>query len=160
MTKKVKDLQSLCKYIYISILKGDSLLKGKYVLASLGVLSAMVISMPVAAGDNDKTVEGSVKKQYEVEISNSSGDSYCHYDWGSWLPNDDAYMSVTAKGTIGVYKKAYANLCYENRQDIDTIDGKTAYKYKYVAELSGVDYASYARGIAESPAGLADLKVK
>lgn len=129
-------------------------------ILSVILLLASISSLTVFAASNSITDVVGTKTHREIEVSSSGYYSNCEYDWGTSRPNDDAYMSVAAKSPKGRTASAYANLCYHKLQDVNTKSGCQGKKYKYVAEIGGVDRCTYARGIAKSTAGTADLKVK
>lgn len=110
----------------------------------------------VGAKTLNKTCEPNENKEYEVK----KGSYYanCEYDYGTRLPNDDACMSCAAKSPKGKQSSVYAYLTKGNKSDAGRRSGTNGNKYKYVAEIGGVDQCDYAFGSAISSVGAVTLE--
>lgn len=64
-----------------------------------------------------------------------SGNVYVEYDFGTWLPNDDAWLKAEVYGGSGKYSYCYAKYSGGTA----TSKGSSSNNYYAIAEVSGID---------------------
>lgn len=129
----------------------------KKTISSLVVvlIAVLTISLTASANEVTYTVKNNVKREYK--LSNGSIRSLVVSDYGTWLPNDDAYIRAEANGPGSKNVEAYAK---SGTKNVTVSDSATVNKnIKVVAQLSGVDYFQNGYGIAKSSVGKVTVNV-
>ncbi len=125
---------------------------------TIGALSLCMCSISALA--NSSTEELKPNQSGWAHVSTGKGYAKCDYDWGTWAPNDDAIMTVRTLSPAGKTSKSYARI---KLGKIDVQDRKQGFQgicYTARATHYKVDLPEYARGLAQSSVGTADIKVK
>lgn len=108
--------------------------KLKKFIGSLGILSmALFLSVSCISAYTTEQTKSTAKNHKDWL---KSGNVYVEYDFGSWMPNDDAWLKAEVYSGSSKYSYCYAKYSGGTA----TSKGSSSNNYYAIAEVSGVDY--------------------